>query len=58
MGKASSLMVSWQGNALVLATETAEIPDLSRLSVPARAREEEGILYLDLLTEEKGGEGA
>ena len=58
VGKASSLMVSWQGNALVLATETAEIPDLSRLSVPARAREEEGILYLDLLTEEKGGEGA
>ena len=59
--KASSLMVSWRGDALVLATETAKIPDLSSLPVPARAREEEGILYMDLFTEakeKKGGERA
>ena len=61
MGKALSLMLSWQGDALVLATETAQIPDLSGLPVPARIREEEGILYMDLLAEtdeKKGGEEA
>ena len=51
--KATSLMVSWRGDALVMATETAKIPDLSSLPIPARAREEEGILYMDLLTEAK-----
>ena len=55
MSKASSLMVSWQGSALVLATEVAEIPELNSLAVPARARKEEGILYLHLLASEKGG---
>ena len=61
MGKASSLMVSWNGGALVLATETADIPDLSAFPVPARTREADGILYMDLFAEakaEKGGEGA
>ncbi len=56
MGQASSLMVSWQGGALVLATGTAHVPDLEGLPVPVRVREEEGILYLDLLAGEKGGE--
>ena len=59
MGKASSLMVSWRGDALVLATETASVPELSGLPVPARVREDEGILYLDLQAEvkaKKGGE--
>ena len=58
LGKASSLMVSWRGGALVLATETAPLPDLSGLPVTVRAREEEDILYLDLLADEKGGERA
>ena len=61
MGKAPSLMVSWQGNTLVLATETSAIPDLSALPVLTRTREEEGILYLALLAEtkeKKGGEEA
>ena len=61
MGHASSLMISWQGNALVLATETARTPDLSALPVTARTREADGILYMDLLAEakeEKGGEMA
>ena len=59
MGKASSLMVSWRGDALVLAAQTSRVPDLAGLPVTMRAREEEGILYLDLLprrTEKKGGE--
>jgi len=61
MGKASSLMASWQGDALVLATEAAQRPDVSGLPVTARIREEDGILYLDLLPEaqaKKGGERA
>ncbi len=59
MDKASSLMVSWQGDTLILAAATELIPDLSTLPVPARIREEDGILYLDLLAEakeQKGGE--
>ncbi|MBR4502235.1 MAG: hypothetical protein IKP22_10135 [Clostridia bacterium] len=58
LGRASSLMVSWQGSALVLATEAAHIPDADALPVPARTREVDGILYLELLAEKKGGEGA
>ena len=55
MGKASSLMVSWYGNALVLATVMEHIPDLSILPVTARSREEDGILYIDLHAEAKRG---
>ena len=61
MGSASSLMVSWQGDALVLATATARVPDLSGLPVTARTREADGILYMDFPAEakaEKGGEQA
>ncbi len=57
MGKVSSLMVSWQGKALVLATETESLPDLGSLPVPARARAVEGILYLDLLAEARNKKG-
>lgn len=56
-GKASSLMVSWKGNALALATEAAYMPDTAGLPVPVQAREEEDILYMDL-SAEKGGETA
>ena len=55
LGKVSSLMVSWQGDALVLAMAEAPIPSLNSLPVPARVREVEGILYLDLFAEAKGG---
>ena len=61
IGRASSLMVSWKSGALALATEAAGVPDLNGLPVPVRMREEEGILYLDLLaeaSEAKGGEPA
>ena len=40
----------------MLATETARTPDLSALPVTARTREADGILYMDLLAEAKGGE--
>ena len=56
MGRASSLMVSWRSGALVLAAETPSVPDLSGIPVTVRRREEEGILYLDLRSEGKGGE--
>ena len=55
LGKVSSLMVSWQGDALVLAMAEAPIPALNSLPVLARVREVEGILYLDLFAEAKGG---
>ncbi|MBQ8072875.1 MAG: hypothetical protein IJ231_03820 [Clostridia bacterium] len=58
VGKTSSLMVSWRDGALVLAAEAAPMPELSGLPVPARVREEDGILYLDLLAGAKGGERA
>ena len=56
MGRASSLMVSWQEGALVLAA-AAGMPDLRNLPVTARIREVEGILYVELPAEGKGGEG-
>ena len=61
VGKASSLMVSWRDSALVLATEAAHTSDWKKLPVPVRTREEEGILYLELIAdkkETKGGGGA
>ena len=60
VGKTSSLMVSWKGDALTLATEAAYMTDLKELPVPVRTREEDGILYMDLLAEvkdAKGGDG-
>ena len=57
VGRSSSLMVSWQGGALVLATEAAGAAEWKDLPVPVRAREEESILYLDLLAETKEKEG-
>ena len=56
MGRASSLMVSWQEGALVLAA-AAGMPNLRNLPVTARIREVEGILYVELPAEGKGGEG-
>lgn len=61
MGNASSLMVSWRGTSLSLATATKHLPDLSALPVTARTRQADGVLYMDLLAEakaERGGEQA
>ena len=57
IGDAHSLMVSMRPNALVLAADTARVPDTAALPVSAQAREEEGILYLELFAE-KGGDRA
>ena len=57
IGAAHSLMVSMKQNAVVLAVETACVPDLQALPVPARGWEEDGILYMELFVE-KGGERA
>ena len=57
IGTASSLMVSWKGDVLTLAMESAHSPDLTGLPVRVLVREEEGIRYLNLPAEE-GGEQA
>ena len=54
IGKASSLMVSWNGGILTLAMEKGHTLDVSGLPVPVRVREEEDILYVDLLTQNGG----
>ena len=61
MGNTSSLMVSWRGTSLSLATATKRLPDLSGLPVTARTRQADGVLYMDFLAEakaERGGEQA
>ena len=61
IGKASSLMVSWKGTSLSLATEAVRTPDVKGLPVPVKTREEDGIMYMDLLAKapnKKGGEPA
>ena len=55
IGRATSLMVSWKGSGLTLAAEAEQAPSVNGLPVPVRVREEEGILYMDLLVG-KGGE--
>lgn len=55
IGDAHSLMVSMRPNALVLAADTAHVPGTAALPVSSLAREEEGILYLELFAE-KGGD--
>ena len=57
IGSASSLMASVKPGAVTLTADAAQTPELNGLSVPVRMREEEGILYLDVLAE-KGGEPA
>ena len=55
VGSASSLMVSLRGSGLILAADASRAPVVEGLPVPVRTREEEGVLYIDLLAE-KGGE--
>ena len=57
MGHASSLMVSWRGTTLSLATAAKHLPDLDALPVTARTRQADGILYMDLLAEAKAKKG-
>ena len=55
IGDAHSLMVSMRPNAVILAADTAHVPGTAALPVSSLAREEEGILYLELFAE-KGGD--
>ena len=55
VGAARSLMISLKGGAVVLAADTARVPDTGGLPVSVRTRQEEGILYLEL-SAGKGGE--
>ncbi len=55
IGAARSLMVSLKGGAVVLAADTARVPDTDGLPVSVRTRQEDGILYLEL-SAGKGGE--
>jgi hypothetical protein len=55
VGAARSLMISLKGGAVVLAADTARVPDTVGLPVSVRTRQEDGILYLEL-SAGKGGE--
>ena len=57
IGNASSLMISLKRGAITLAADAARAPEVKNLPVPARVREEEGILYVDRFSP-KGGEQA
>ena len=54
LGKAPSLMVSWNGNGLRMAAETDMPPDMERIALPVRAFESDGILYVEVRAEEEG----
>ncbi len=54
IGKAPSLMVSWNGHGLRLAAQAEMIPDKKEISLPVRFRKSEDILYMDILTGEGG----
>ena len=48
LGKAPSLMVSWNGDGLRLAAEVEELPKTDKLPLCVRCRKDEGILYMDM----------
>ena len=49
-GKASSLMVSWNGGGLRLAAETNQVPDTEGMPLPVNCRRSEGVLYMDIFS--------
>ena len=55
VGKAPSLMVSWNGDGLRLAAETDCTPDTGMTGLPVRLRRSEGVLFADIPAG-KGGE--
>ncbi len=48
IGKAPSLMVSWTGGGLRLASETDRLPDKDGITLPVRFWQNEEILYMDI----------
>ena len=54
LGKAPSLMVSWNGKGLRLAAETDCAPDAEGLPLPVEFRGSEDVLFMDILPGEDG----
>ena len=54
IGKAPSLMVSWNKQFLRLAAETDALPDTEGISLPVRFLKSEDILYVDILAVKDG----
>ena len=50
IGKASSMMVSWEGMHLLLAVPTEYLPDTEGISLPVECHTEEDILYMDIFS--------
>ena len=48
LGKAPSLMVSWNDGGLRLASETERLPDTDAIQLPVSFRQSEGILYIEI----------
>ena len=57
IGKAASMMVSWDGDCLRLAASTDYLPERETLALPVEFRTEEDTLYMDILPG-KGGVSA
>ena len=53
VGKASSLMVSWNGVGLTLAAGTDFLPETAKLALPVHLRKSEDILYVDIRAREE-----
>ena len=56
MGRAPSLMVSWNGGGLCLAAETDQVPDTQGIALPVSFRSSEDILYMDIRTGKEAAE--
>ena len=54
LGKASSLMVSWTGCGLRLASKTDQLPSQDEIALPVSFLQDEDILYIDI----QAGKGA
>ena len=54
IGKASSMMVSWEESHLLLAVPTEYLPDTEGISLPVECHTEEDILYMDISVGEGG----
>ena len=54
IGKASSMMVSWEEMHLLLAVPTEYLPDTEGISLPVECHTEEDILYMDISVGEGG----
>ena len=54
LGRAPSLMVSWNGESLRLTAETETPPDPAGMALPVRFRRDEDVLYIDIFAGKDG----